>query len=92
MDSRLQLTDEQKQLVEQLKETIKKVHNSGVVIIADEDSDLFFFNGKEMSDWTWQENLCDGDYEMLIDNLDCVEVGAIRVNNEDTSLAIIFND
>lgn len=92
MDSRLQLTDEQKKLVEQLKETIEKMREAKVGILADDDTNLFFFNEEHVSDWTWQENFCEGDYEMQIDPLPCVQVGSIRVFTEDEALCIMFKD
>lgn len=91
MDSRLQLTEEQKRLVEQLEETIDKLHESGVTIISDKDADLFFYNNTQIDSWCQKVFMCEGDYEMFIDELPCVETCSIRLNDEDRSLGILFS-
>ena len=94
MDARLQLTDEQKQLVEQLREAYKKVYDAGVGIIQDHDNnDLYFFNTKNVCDWIWADDKPGKDqYEMFFDDLYHFYHGAIQCTGEDESLLILFND
>ena len=92
MDERLKLTDEQKQLMEQMRNLIFQMEAAKLEMLLNQDGFLLFYNGEQVEDIHWPENTTEDNYKMNLDDLDCVELGAIQVNYCDDFMGIEFKD
>ena len=92
MDDRLKLTDEQKQLMEQMRNLISQMEAAKLEMLLTQDGFLLFYNGQQVEDIHWPEYTTEDNYKMDLNYLDEMELGAIKVNDCDDFMGIEFKD